>query len=259
MDKELAEKAAAKFDPKMEAEARGWIEGVLGKKLGECSLQEELKDGVVLCNLVNRLKPGVIPAPSTSKMPFKQMENIGRYTEACTKLGVPIHDTFQTVALYENKDMIAVITNIHSLGRIAQQKYLTPADYRGPSLGVKLSASTPREHTEAQRRAAAAAPTLLGKGSHGHATQARPPTPRARPEHGALPRGACTAGAAAPPWGAWAPAPSLPPGTRPPSRPIPGARPSLILGGRLPRRRACSTTRRTSSRPRTPPPPSPPR
>jgi len=90
----------------------------------------------------------------------------------CAKIGVPTHDSFQTVALYENKDMIAVITNIHSLGRVVQQKYLTPATYRGPTLGAKISAATPPAPSAAQRRAAAAAPTLLGKGSHGHATQA---------------------------------------------------------------------------------------
>lgn len=40
-----------------EAATKGWIEAVLGERLGECSLQEELRDGVVLCNLMNKLKP----------------------------------------------------------------------------------------------------------------------------------------------------------------------------------------------------------
>ena len=30
------------------------------------------------------------------------------------------YDLFQTVALFENKDMLAVLTNIQSLGRVAQ-------------------------------------------------------------------------------------------------------------------------------------------
>ena len=83
MDKELAAKAAAKFDPVMEADARNWIEAVTGAKLGEMPLQEELKDGTVLCTLVNTISPSVIKAPSTSKMPFKQMENISNYLDAC--------------------------------------------------------------------------------------------------------------------------------------------------------------------------------
>ena len=127
MDKELAAKAAAKFDPVMEADARNWIEAVTGAKLGEMPLQEELKDGTVLCTLVTTISPGVIKAPSTSKMPFKQMENISNYLDACSKLGVPKHDLFQTVALYENKDMIAVLTNIHSLGRVSQKDLFSAA------------------------------------------------------------------------------------------------------------------------------------
>ena len=58
LDKELAEKAAAKYDPAVENACRMWIENVTGDKLGECSLQEELKSGVVLCNLINTIKPG---------------------------------------------------------------------------------------------------------------------------------------------------------------------------------------------------------
>ena len=58
LDKELAEKAAAKYDTGLEGECRAWIENVTGDKLGEYSLQEELKNGVVLCHLINTIKPG---------------------------------------------------------------------------------------------------------------------------------------------------------------------------------------------------------
>ena len=33
-------------------------------------------------------------------MPFKQMENINSYTDACRRLGVPESDLFDTVDLY---------------------------------------------------------------------------------------------------------------------------------------------------------------
>ena len=57
----------------MEVEAREWIEKVLGHSLGEGELQQELKDGTVLCNLVRTLQPscGCQP-PSTSAKPFPQ-------------------------------------------------------------------------------------------------------------------------------------------------------------------------------------------
>ena len=164
LDKELAEKAALKYDPQAEHACRMWIEAVTGDKLGESSLQEELKSGVVLCHLVNAIKPGLLPAkaPSTSKMPFKQMENISLYLDACTKLGVPSFSSFQTVALFENKDMLAVINNIQALGSAAQK---VPG-YSGPVLGAKIAEAAPREFTEEQMRAGATTQTFLGKGSH---------------------------------------------------------------------------------------------
>lgn len=123
MDRELAEKAAAKYDPKMEAEARKWIEAVTGTPLGEVSLQEALKSGITLCELANHIQPGCCKPPSKMAAPFKQMENIGNYLAACTKLGQRTHESFQTVALYEGQDMIAVLVQIHSLGRIAQHRF----------------------------------------------------------------------------------------------------------------------------------------
>ena len=87
LDKELAEKAAAKYDASADFACRMWVEAVTGEKLGESTLQEELKNGVVLCNLINCIKPGLVGKPSTSKMPFKQMENISMYLDGCTKLG----------------------------------------------------------------------------------------------------------------------------------------------------------------------------
>ena len=167
MDKELADKAAAKFDPKMEREAREWIEAVTGEAL-EGTLQEALKSGVVLCALVNALKPGVCKKPSTMKMAFQQMENIAKYLEACSALGVPKHDLFQTVSLYENQDMMAVITNIHSLGRVSGK---VPG-YSGPTLGAKLADKSVRHFDEETLRKGRAEQTFLGKGSHGHASQA---------------------------------------------------------------------------------------
>jgi len=166
LDKELAEKAAAKYDLNVEAATRAWIEAVTHERLGEMPLQQELKSGVVLCQLVNAIKPGVCPKPSPAKMPFKQMENISNYLKACDDLGVPRHEQFQTISLYENKNMLEVLTNLQALGRAAQR---IPG-YSGPAFGVKLASGYAREFTEEQRRAAAAESTFLGKGSHGQAT-----------------------------------------------------------------------------------------
>jgi len=174
-DKELEDKAKAKLSayPKLEEDARGWIEEVLCEKLGAGSLQQQLKDGTVLCRLINTIRPNMIPKIFTSQMPFKQMENIAAYLDACSRLGVPTYDSFQTVALYENKDMLGVLTNIHSLGRVAQR---VPG-FAGPVLGAKLAEVHKRDFDEKQLQAAKAAPTFAVSGAaaprQGGVTQAR--------------------------------------------------------------------------------------
>ena len=71
---------------------------------------------------------------------------------------VPPHDTFQTVDLYENKNMRAVLINLHSLGRQVQRL----PEYNGPTLGARLATQTVREFSEAQLAEARAAGTFLG-------------------------------------------------------------------------------------------------
>ena len=56
--------------------------------LPEGPLMEALKSGVVLCRAANAIQSGICANPSESKMPFKQMENIGAYLKACEKLKV---------------------------------------------------------------------------------------------------------------------------------------------------------------------------
>jgi len=154
-----AAKKAAKFDRTMEAQARDWVNAIAGP-LGEGTLQQELKSGVVLCNLVNAIKPGCCRKPSPSAMPFKQMENIANYLDACAALGMPRHSSFQTVTLYEAQDMMQVLTNLHALGAIAQQR-----GHNGPTLGVKLAEANARAFTEEQLRAGRAEQTFICKGS----------------------------------------------------------------------------------------------
>lgn len=50
-------------------------------------------------------------------MPFKIMENISAFLEAIQKFGVPHTDLFQTVDLFEKKDIAQVCRTIFALGR----------------------------------------------------------------------------------------------------------------------------------------------
>ena len=130
---------------------------VTGRESGGRELQAWLRSGVVLCQLANCLQPGLVPRVSETDKPFKQMENIGGYLDACRKYGVPAQDNFLTVDLFEGKNMNAVVRNLHSLGRVAQQQ-----GFSGPTLGARLATTNRRSFTAEQmaqvpRRVAASA------------------------------------------------------------------------------------------------------
>ncbi|KAJ3333514.1 E2-like enzyme [Blyttiomyces sp. JEL0837] len=134
LDRDLAAKQAAKYDPKREEEVRTWIEDVLQEKLPDGTLQEVLKSGVLLCRVINTVAPSLTIKINNSAMPFKQMENISAFLNACEKLGAKKLELFQTVDLFEGKNMVQVIDAIYSLSRNAKAH-----GYNGPLIGPKLA------------------------------------------------------------------------------------------------------------------------
>ncbi|KAF9414438.1 hypothetical protein BGZ94_000395 [Podila epigama] len=98
--------------------AQNFIEKTLGITLPSDDLHESLKDGVILCKLANRLRPGTVQQISLKNLPFVKMENIGNFLLAARQLGVQSSDLFQTVDLYEGKDMIQVVSTILTLERV---------------------------------------------------------------------------------------------------------------------------------------------
>ncbi len=67
----------------LQAEAAAWISEVLGEPIDAGDgFVPKLKSGVVLANLLNKLRPGSCPKPSTSSLAFAQMENISAFITA---------------------------------------------------------------------------------------------------------------------------------------------------------------------------------
>lgn len=62
------------------------------------------------------------------------MENINSFLVALEMIGVPKFDQFQTIDLFENKNLGQVVLCISALSRHAQKH-----GYQGPSLGPKLA------------------------------------------------------------------------------------------------------------------------
>ncbi|KAK3100212.1 hypothetical protein FSP39_016395 [Pinctada imbricata] len=155
---EVQRKMKAKYDENLEQECREWIEAVLdmelvpgadpNKPLGVRSFQEALKDGSVLCNLMNTIAPGSIKKMNNSKMAFKMMENINHFLAAADAYGVSKTDQFQTVDLYEAQNMTQVVNCLMAVGRKAQKN-----GFNGPTLGPKESEQNPRHFDEEKLRA----------------------------------------------------------------------------------------------------------
>lgn len=146
---QVANKIAGKRDAQLESEVLGWIEAVLGERLPQGSFEDVLRDGTVLCRLMNKLKPGSIPKINTQGGQFKMMENINKFQDAMRKYGVTDIDVFQTVDLYERRNIPQVTQSIMALGRTC---YLHP-EWPGPFLGPKPADENKRHFTADQLRA----------------------------------------------------------------------------------------------------------
>jgi len=98
----------------LEQEIKQWIESVTGEKLSG-GLGEALKNGVVLCNLINKLKPNTIKKINKATAAFSQMENINSFLNACKSLGLSEGDLFMSNDLYSEKNLSQVLVTIQSL------------------------------------------------------------------------------------------------------------------------------------------------
>lgn len=144
-------KILEKYDPEMGSQVLQWIAGITGQSIDTDGAHENftavLKDGTLLCNLANVLQPGSIKKINTSAMAFKQMENIQNFLQFVENVvGVPKHESFNTVDLYEGQDPNSVLVCLSSLARKADK-------FGKPALGPREAQGEKREWTEEQLRA----------------------------------------------------------------------------------------------------------
>ena len=167
MTAELKEKQDGKYDPELEAQARDWLEKVVGERFPAGSFADALKDGTYLCKAINVLQPGSVRKINSSTMAFKRMENIGNFLDAAAKYGLAKTDSFQTVDLYEENNIPQVIITIHALGRCARKN-----GFKGASLGPKESNKCVRNFDPEEQKAASSSVIGLQMGSNRGASQA---------------------------------------------------------------------------------------
>jgi hypothetical protein len=104
--------------------AKEWLEALTGTSYPPSGdLWEATKDGRMLCDAINKIRPGAIPKINRPGMPFKEMENITHFVGACKTLGVRESDTFRPPDLYEKRVSYpkAIINCIHALSKASKK------------------------------------------------------------------------------------------------------------------------------------------
>ncbi|TNN88638.1 Transgelin [Liparis tanakae] len=156
LSREVQSKIDKKYDPELQEMLTEWIVAQCGSEVGrpepdKTGFQNWLKNGSVLVELINSLyatdKP--IKKTKTSTMVFKQMEQISLFLKASENYGATKTDIFQTVDLFEGKDMAAVQRTLMALGNLAVTK--NDGCYKGdPSWFHRKAQENRRDFSEEQ-------------------------------------------------------------------------------------------------------------
>ncbi|XP_021169439.1 calponin-3 isoform X1 [Fundulus heteroclitus] len=139
---------AQKYDLQKEEELRFWIEDVTGMVIGD-NFQKGLKDGVILCELINKLQPGSVKKINHSQLNWHKLENLGNFIKAILAYGLKPSDIFEANDLFENGNMTQVQTTLLALASMAKTKGLdTKVD-----IGVKYADRQARRFDEEKIKA----------------------------------------------------------------------------------------------------------
>jgi len=148
LSRECQMKSQAKFSGEEARDALYWVEAVIKRQLeipqqagpiDQLDFADILKDGIVLCQLINCLMPGAVKKINTMKAPFKQRENLEMFLKGCEAYGLKSHDLFVVNDLYEHRNLYMVVDTIFALGGMAQKK-----QFAGPTIGAKVASSNKR-------------------------------------------------------------------------------------------------------------------
>ncbi|OCU00468.1 hypothetical protein XELAEV_18006245mg [Xenopus laevis] len=144
---EVKNKLAQKYDPQKETELKVWIEEVTGMSIGP-DFQKGLKDGVILCELMNKLRPRAIPKVNVSRQNWHQLENLSNFIKAMSLYGMKSVDLFEANDLFENGNMTQVQVSLLSLAGLAKTQGLQSVD-----IGVKYSEKKERNFDDNTKKA----------------------------------------------------------------------------------------------------------
>ncbi|VEU19874.1 DEKNAAC100607 [Brettanomyces naardenensis] len=142
LDQDLKASRLAKYqNTQLIQEVKDWLYNVLGNAIDRSQLERDdlvdfLKDGSVLCSLVNTVWGDGALKYKRSKMAFVQMENIEKFLNFIRAKGVAQDELFQTVDLYEAKDPYQVVMTLQALSRVINKTF-SKYPLIGPTISKK--------------------------------------------------------------------------------------------------------------------------
>ncbi|KAL0079993.1 calponin homology domain-containing protein [Phycomyces blakesleeanus] len=92
-----------------EDKAIAFLNTSLGLSIRSGELHTSLKDGVHLCNLINKIRPGIVKHVGQKNLLFVKMDNITSFLQGARQLGLNEFQLFGTADLLEAKDMAMVM------------------------------------------------------------------------------------------------------------------------------------------------------
>ncbi|TKR92578.1 hypothetical protein L596_007205 [Steinernema carpocapsae] len=123
----ILDKQRSKFNEDEAKNLLEWIQ-LLTNESYSCdgdsyNFKEVLADGQVLCKLLNAMKDGTVKKIMKPISNFNCLENINQFCAGARKLGVKDEETFQSVDLFEGRDLFSVCVTLKSLARKAEKEF----------------------------------------------------------------------------------------------------------------------------------------
>ncbi|XP_066489014.1 LIM and calponin homology domains-containing protein 1 [Tiliqua scincoides] len=90
------------------AEAQKWIEQATGRTFGDKDFRSGLENGVLLCELLNSIKPGLVKKINRLPTPIAGLDNIALFLRGCKELGLKESQLFDPGDLQDTSNRATV-------------------------------------------------------------------------------------------------------------------------------------------------------
>ncbi|XP_047422817.1 LIM and calponin homology domains-containing protein 1 isoform X13 [Sciurus carolinensis] len=127
------------------SEAQKWIEQVTGRSFGDKDFRTGLENGILLCELLNAIKPGLVKKINRLPTPIAGLDNIILFLRGCKELGLKESQLFDPSDLQDTSNRATVksldysrklknvLVTIYWLGKAAN----SCTSYSGTTLNLK--------------------------------------------------------------------------------------------------------------------------